>query len=150
MATPPNIHAIVFDLGGVLIQLGEPLIKKEWCTTESNLDITGDAWLLSSTAQDFEKGLIAPLEFAENIISELSLTLPRPSLLHTLSNGPLALTRVSLIPLASCVIISHWLFFQTPMPVAGRKGRPLFRITSDALSQTQPRSLYLYGQCYGA
>lgn len=75
MATAPNIHAIVFDLGGVLIQLGESLIKNEWHTTESNLDLTGDAWLLSSTAQDFEKGLIAPLEFAENIISEMSLNI---------------------------------------------------------------------------
>ncbi len=75
MATPPNIHAIVFDLGGVLIQLGEQLIKNEWRTTESNLNMTGDAWLLSSTAQNFEKGLITPLEFAETIISEMSLNI---------------------------------------------------------------------------
>ena len=75
MATPLNVQAIVFDLGGVLIQLGDRLIKNEWRTTESSHDIVGDSWLLSKTAQDFERGLITPFDFAEKIIAEMSLNI---------------------------------------------------------------------------
>ncbi|HIG92222.1 MAG: HAD-IA family hydrolase [Methylococcales bacterium] len=75
MATPLSVQAIVFDLGGVLIQLGDRLIKNEWRTTESSHDIVGDSWLLSKTAQDFERGLITPFDFAEKIIAEMSLNI---------------------------------------------------------------------------
>ncbi len=75
MTAPKNVQAIVFDLGGVLIQLGDQLIKNEWLTPESSQDLATDSWLFSKTAQEFERGLIPPLNFAEKIISEMSLNI---------------------------------------------------------------------------
>jgi putative hydrolase of the HAD superfamily len=68
--TAEQISVLLFDLGGVLLQLRE---------TGSNFGVTGDerqfhrSWLLSPAVREFESGAIVAEVFAKCIIDELRL-----------------------------------------------------------------------------
>ncbi|WKD50720.1 HAD family hydrolase [Microbulbifer spongiae] len=60
-----EIEWILFDLGGVLIELsGSPLPAQKMPVSD---------WLLTEPARSFEKGLISPSEFAHRIKQDLKL-----------------------------------------------------------------------------
>ncbi|MFW5444478.1 MAG: HAD family hydrolase [Methylococcaceae bacterium] len=69
MKTP--IEVILFDLGGVLIELGESPVPAT-CLPENMIFNLSD-WFLSETAVSFEKGLISAQVFSETLIKDLKL-----------------------------------------------------------------------------
>lgn len=66
-----SISTLIFDIGGVLVELGEFPIKPQWQRETSGHDLT--QWLKSEIAQAFEKGEISPAEFGDRFIRENDL-----------------------------------------------------------------------------
>lgn len=66
----PDFDIILFDLGGVLIELSEHAIPTSWLKSKS---FNSSDWFQSPTAMQFEKGQISAVEFANALIDELDL-----------------------------------------------------------------------------
>ncbi|MET1254444.1 HAD family hydrolase [Aliikangiella maris] len=62
-----SFEIILFDLGGVLIELGEKPFQ------HAGKQINAQSWHNLSSAMAFEKGLLSPHEFAKSIQKELKL-----------------------------------------------------------------------------
>ena len=86
-----EITHILFDLGGVIIELRGPAIKEEWIGPPMSVDEIWERWLLSPAAKEFESGLISPDEFAKRIVDELSLDVTPEVLLEHIKNLMLGL-----------------------------------------------------------
>lgn len=66
-----NIDCVIFDLGGVLIELdGPPVSAQNSQLTESEI---WHRWLHSAAVREFESGKCTALEFAEALIQEFKL-----------------------------------------------------------------------------
>ena len=64
---------ILFDLGGVLVELVGVQTMLNWLPNNVNENQLWEMWLTSSAVRKFETGKCEPNEFAENIISEMQL-----------------------------------------------------------------------------
>ena len=65
-----NIRYILFDLGGVLVELvGVPTVLK-WMNNRVDEDELWKMWLCSPAIREFESGRITSREFAEAVIAE--------------------------------------------------------------------------------
>ncbi|WP_010243162.1 HAD family hydrolase [Acetivibrio cellulolyticus] len=64
---------ILFDLGGVLIELTLQDKMLDWMEHKISLDEFNKMWLLSKSVRAFESGLINSSEFARSIIEEFNL-----------------------------------------------------------------------------
>ena len=69
-----NIKAIVFDLGGVLVELQGVPAMLEWSTLALDEKSLWQRWLHSPGVRAFETGQLSANEFAEQIIVEMQLT----------------------------------------------------------------------------
>lgn len=66
---------LLFDLGGVLIELaGIPRLLK-WMEYRVDADGLAEKWLYSKTVRDYERGRISSKEFAEGMVEEFGLTI---------------------------------------------------------------------------
>ncbi len=83
-----DIRLVVFDLGGVLLRLRDPV---------ANFGLTGphheflERWLMSPAVRDFERGTIDAGAFAERIVEELGLPFSREAFLERFDAWPEAL-----------------------------------------------------------
>ena len=66
-----SYDVILFDLGGVLVELGKSPIPANVKVDESHFSLAD--WFGSDTAKSFEKGAIAATEFAAAMISDLKI-----------------------------------------------------------------------------
>jgi len=67
------IEVILFDLGGVLVELtGVPTMLK-WTRDRYNEDELWEAWIRSPAVRSFETGQSNPKQFAQAIIKEMEL-----------------------------------------------------------------------------
>jgi len=64
---------IMFDLGGVMVELAAYEKMMEWMEHKISLEEFNRKWLLSDAVRSFESGLITPSEFAKAIIKEFDL-----------------------------------------------------------------------------
>ncbi len=71
-----NIELILFDLGGVLIELAGVPRLMEWTNNSMSVDQLWEKWIMSPSARLYESGKIEPEEFAERITQEFSLSVP--------------------------------------------------------------------------
>ena len=72
-----QIDVILFDLGGVLIEVsGTPAMLK-WTNKNWNVDELWSAWLNSSAVRSFEMGRSTPEQFADELIEEMDLSVER-------------------------------------------------------------------------
>ncbi len=83
-----EVETIVFDLGGVLVELDGKPIKNQWVTTGQTYEDSWQLWLQSPTVQQFDRGLLTPQDFARNIIEELSLDVSADEFLVWLTDWP--------------------------------------------------------------
>ncbi len=67
-----EIEAVLFDMGGVLVQLDS--LENVLGPSALTPDEIWNAWILSDAVQQFERGQCTVDHFAETIISELRLT----------------------------------------------------------------------------
>jgi len=82
-----TVTAVVFDMGGVLIELGP---VSEILGRDSSLAVEDfwPAWLKSDSVRAFESGQIEADEFADTIIAEIGLTMTSAELLASFSVWP--------------------------------------------------------------
>jgi putative hydrolase of the HAD superfamily len=71
-----NIELILFDLGGVLIELAGVPRLMEWTNNAMSVAQLWEKWIMSPAARLFESGKIEPEEFAERMVEEFSLSVP--------------------------------------------------------------------------
>lgn len=68
-----QIDALLFDVGGVLVELGDFPVKKSWLRDDVAAVTDLATWLKAPTAQAFEKGQSNPQEFARQFIADANL-----------------------------------------------------------------------------
>lgn len=88
-----NIDTIIFDLGGVLVELGEFPIKNDWWPKDTNSALAhgatvSAAWLQSDLVQAFETGKLRATEFAEQFIAEHRLSVDTDTFITELRAWP--------------------------------------------------------------
>ncbi len=66
-----DVKLIIFDLGGVLVELGEQLFPSSWMP--NNADFGLDEWFASSVAASFETGKISTQTFISELKQSLSI-----------------------------------------------------------------------------
>lgn len=84
-----DIKAIVFDLGGVLVELPGNPIKADWLTNNSK--DTSDfwhTWLNSPAVHALDQGKIDANSFANQLITELQLNTSQQELIDTFRHWP--------------------------------------------------------------
>ena len=71
------IKVILFDLGGVLVELtGVPVMLK-WTNHRYDEETLWEAWLNSPAVRSFEKGYSSAEQFADELIKEMDLPVGR-------------------------------------------------------------------------
>ena len=68
-----TINAIVFDLGGVLVELSGVNTMLRWSALNLNEEGLWQRWLHSPTVRAFETGVINADQFAEQLVVEMQL-----------------------------------------------------------------------------
>ena len=69
-----EIEVILFDLGGVLVELTGVPTMLEWSRNRFEVDELWEAWLNSPSVRTFERGQSTPDQFARELISEMQLS----------------------------------------------------------------------------
>jgi putative hydrolase of the HAD superfamily len=83
-----TIEAIVFDLGGVLVELSGVSTMLHWSALALNEQSLWQRWLTSPGVRAFETGLIDAEDFADQIIAEMQLTTNREEFLQAFRAWP--------------------------------------------------------------
>jgi putative hydrolase of the HAD superfamily len=68
-----DIRCVLFDVGGVLVELAGVSTMLEWMNHRTNADGLWRAWLASPAVRDFERGRIDTTSFAERVVDEFAL-----------------------------------------------------------------------------
>lgn len=79
------VTGVVFDLGGVLLRLADPLEIFELTVTEAEFL---DLWLASRSVREFERGAIDARTFAESVVRELALAMDATRFLERFNAWP--------------------------------------------------------------
>ena len=66
-----SIEVILFDLGGVIVELAEQPFPAKWLSEKNQLVFSD--WMFSQTALSFERGLISDEQFIKAMINELGI-----------------------------------------------------------------------------
>lgn len=86
--TQPITH-LVFDLGGVIVELNGTPILDAWILGENTTESLWQKWLTSEAPRAFESGLIGKDEFADRVIRELSLNVSKEQFIDHFLNLPI-------------------------------------------------------------
>lgn len=82
------IKVILFDLGGVLVELtGVPMMLK-WTNHRFDPETLWEAWLNSPAVRSFEKGYSSAEQFADELISEMDLQVGEDEFIERFSQWP--------------------------------------------------------------
>ena len=87
MGQPVDIQCVIFDLGGVLIELDGPPVSPH----KTNLSEAAiwERWLRSNAVRKFESGACDHHEFADQLIDEFGLEIPKHQLLEDFEQWPI-------------------------------------------------------------
>ncbi len=79
-------QAVVFDMGGVLVELGPltEILGDDVLTA----DEFWNGWLRSPVVRDFERGRCTPEEFGDRIVVELGLSFDGPEMIRRFAQWP--------------------------------------------------------------
>jgi HAD superfamily hydrolase (TIGR01509 family) len=113
------LRVVLFDVGGVLVDLGGVDALLGWMGPSATLDQLWPLWLRSPCVRAFETGRIGPAEFAAGILLELKLDIAPERFLDSFARWPThaypgALEMVASIPkhyqraLLSNSNVLHW------------------------------------------
>jgi glucose-1-phosphatase len=126
-----ELSIILFDLGGVLVELPERPIYADWLDPLPSSGQEISDWLASPAAKAFEKGEISAAQFASEILNEMKLPISPEELLAYFTFWPKGLfpgTKAligRILPHYSLSIFSntnelHWPRLMTEMELEGR------------------------------
>lgn len=79
------VTGVVFDLGGVLLRLADPLENFELTVTEAEFHAL---WLASRSVREFERGAIDARTFAQSVVLELALPMDPTRFLERFNAWP--------------------------------------------------------------
>jgi putative hydrolase of the HAD superfamily len=88
---PVDIRVLLFDVGGVLVQLSGVDAMLEWLGNKVTADELWRLWLRSESVRKFETGQIDAGEFADRVISEFGLAVEPQRFLESFSGWPTGL-----------------------------------------------------------
>jgi hypothetical protein len=100
----PDVRVILFDLGGVLVQLSGVATILDWIEHTIPAVELWRLWLRSPSVRAFETGQLEPREFAAHVLAELNINDMEPKrfsrLVHRWPSGlyPGALEMIASIP----------------------------------------------------
>ena len=86
-----RIDAILFDLGGVLVELAGVDQMLGWCPDLAGIDALWRRWLASEAVRRYERGATTREAFAAEIIGEFALPVDAPTFLAAFAHWPRAL-----------------------------------------------------------
>ena len=69
-----SVSHLIFDLGGVIVELKGLPIRNEWTGQQRTAEDTWNDWLMSNAPRAFESGQISGDEFARRIVTELDMS----------------------------------------------------------------------------
>lgn len=81
---------LLFDAGGVLIELGPPPIKSAWLPHGQTLNDVWQDWISMDTSRKFESGQTNADEFAQEMIDTLSLQTDAAAFIEHFRAWPIA------------------------------------------------------------
>jgi glucose-1-phosphatase len=87
-----DIRCVVFDVGGVLVEVGGIAPMLRWMRNTTDADGLWHAWLHSAAVRDFERGRIDTETFGARLVAEFELTVGAQEFLEGFvawANGPL-------------------------------------------------------------
>lgn len=84
-----EISHLVFDLGGVIVELNGTPIRDEWIAGVNTSESIWQRWLTSQAPRLFESGRIGKDEFAAMIVGELSLDVSARDFLEHFTSLPI-------------------------------------------------------------
>lgn len=84
-----DVELILFDLGGVLVELQSSPLPPAWLQDDLTFDSVG--WFNSKTALQFELGKISPEEFARKLKQELGLAASTCEIIDRFTRWPVGL-----------------------------------------------------------
>lgn len=88
LRTPERIRVVLFDVGGVLVELvGTPMLLS-WAGIQLSPDSVWERWLTSPTVRAFETGRISASEFSVRLIREMKLAVKPDELLEQFVKWP--------------------------------------------------------------
>jgi len=82
-----TVTAVVFDMGGVLVELG-PVQEILGEGVDTSVEEFWAAWLASASVREFERGRMEPDEFASAIVAEVGIDLTPQQLLTNFTAWP--------------------------------------------------------------
>jgi HAD superfamily hydrolase (TIGR01509 family) len=88
---PNDIRVLLFDVGGVLVQLGGVEAMLEWLGHQISVDELWRRWLQSVPVRRFETGQIDANEFAIGVTSEFGLAVEPRQFLESFTHWPTGL-----------------------------------------------------------
>ena len=86
-----DIRVLLFDVGGVLVQLRGIEIMREWLGNTLTEEQLWRRWLRSPSVRRYETGQIAADEFACGLVAEFGLSLEPQRFLQSFSDWPIGL-----------------------------------------------------------
>ena len=85
---PKQIRVLLFDLGGVLIELNDLSTLLQFNGSEMPVNKLWSDWLSSPAARAFEMGISTKEQFADNYIEETNLPIKRNEFLNAFTQLP--------------------------------------------------------------
>ena len=83
----PSIEVILFDLGGVLVELGDSPVPLEWLPIDNQFNLSD--WFASEIAKSFEKGLTNAQTFAETLRIDLNIEASPEEIIQHFTDWPI-------------------------------------------------------------
>jgi len=84
-----TISHLIFDLGGVIVELRGPPIRSDWGNTDQSAEQLWEKWLTSDAPRAFESGKMDEHTFAMQIVEELSLPISTETFLDYFTSLPI-------------------------------------------------------------
>jgi len=84
-----SVSHLVFDLGGVIVELRGPPILNDWTDSEQSSEQLWNKWLTSDAPRAFESGQMDEHTFANCIVDELSLSISSDAFLDYFTQLPI-------------------------------------------------------------
>jgi|TARA_Y100000310_G_scaffold326357_1_gene391156 putative hydrolase of the HAD superfamily len=81
------IEVLLFDLGGVLIELSGVPTMRDW-SGETSDEMIWQRWLSSAIVRKFEAGGCTPMEFADGIVEEFDLPVSAEEFIQAFTHWP--------------------------------------------------------------
>lgn len=90
-SSPRTLRVVLFDIGGVLVESSGVTTMLTWMQNRVSQEQLWRMWLTSSCVRAFETGRLSPEAFADQVIAEFGLPVPREKFLDEMTRWSVTL-----------------------------------------------------------